>query len=246
MFRSIRVARVLGVDVRIHITFVMFLAWIALAHLTRGGIMAAVQGLIFTLALFTCVLLHEFGHILAAKHFGILTSDVTLFPIGGVARLQRIPEKPSQELVVALAGPMVNVIIAAFLILLVGSHAQFEDLAEIDLPSGALFAKLVSVNISLVLFNLIPAFPMDGGRVLRSVMAITMNYTRATLIAVRVGQFLAIGFGIIGLFGSPMLIFIAFFIYAGAQQEAAFVQMAEARRRGYPVPSANAPHPRNV
>src|SRR4029079_11045822 len=133
MFRSFRVARILGVDVRIHFTFILFLAWIALSRLSRGGAAAAIDGVVFIVLLFTCVLLHEFGHILAARHFGIPTTDVTLLPIGGGARLPRIPEKPAQEFVVAIAGPLVNVVIAAILIYLLGASARFHDVEQLQL-----------------------------------------------------------------------------------------------------------------
>ena len=227
MFRSITVARIFGVDVRIHTTFIVFHAWIAVMHLARGGLSGAIKGVVFTTLIFACVLLHEFGHILAARRFGIPTSDVTLLPIGGVARLQRIPERPSEELVVAIAGPLVNVVIAGLLILMLGRQTRMEDIQYIASPGGELLAKLASVNVSLVLFNLIPAFPMDGGRVLRSLLVMAMPYGHATRIAARIGQMLAIVFGVFGLFGNPMLIFIALFIFVGAKQEAAMVHMNE-------------------
>src|SRR3989441_7819706 len=179
------------------------------------------------LALFGCVLLHEFGHALAARGFGIRTPDITLLPIGGVARIQRMPDKPWQELAVAVAGPLVNVVIAAVLIFVLGRRAEFQYLQHPEQPGVEMLAKLASVNISLVLFNLIPAFPMDGGRVLRSLLAMTMNYARATQIAARIGQALAFVFGFVGVFANPMLIFIAFFIFLGAQQEAAVAQMRD-------------------
>src|SRR5206468_11477072 len=166
-------------------------------------------------------LLHEFGHALAARAFGIHTPDITLLPIGGVARLQRMPDQPWQELVVAIAGPLVNVVIAVVLIFVLGRHAPFEHLEDLQRPGVGMLAKLASVNISLVLFNLIPAFPMDGGRVLRSLLAMALPYSRATQIAAWIGEALAFVFGFVGLFTNPMLIFIAFFILLGAQQEAA-------------------------
>src|SRR5437016_9212220 len=218
---SIKIARISGIEVRIHVTFLLFLAWIGFTYYQVGGSAAAAEGVLFILALFGCVLLHEFGHALAARAFGIRTPDITLLPIGGVARLQRMPDKPWQELAVAVAGPLVNVVIAAVLIFVLGRRAEFQSLQHLEQPGIEMLAKLASVNISLVLFNLIPAFPMDGGRVLRSVLAMTMNYARATQVAAWIGQGLAFVFGFIGLFSNPMLIFIAFFIFLGAQQEAA-------------------------
>jgi Zn-dependent protease/CBS domain-containing protein len=224
---SLKIARVAGIDVRIHLTFLLFLAWIGFSYYQAGGPAAATQGVLFMVALFGCVLLHEFGHALAARAFGIHTPDITLLPIGGVARLQRMPDKPWQELVVAIAGPLVNVVIAAALIFVLHRHAELEDLQRLQQPGTGMLAKLASVNVSLVLFNLIPAFPMDGGRVLRALLAMAMGYARATQIAARIGQAVAFVFGFIGLFGNPLLIFIAFFIYLGAQQEAAAAQMKD-------------------
>jgi Zn-dependent protease/CBS domain-containing protein len=224
---SIKVARVAGTEVRIHITFVLFLAWIAFSYYQVGGAAAAVPGVLFVVALFGCVLLHEFGHALAARAFGIPTPDITLLPIGGVARLQRMPDKPWQELIVAVAGPLVNVVIALMLLPFLGRPAGLENIEQVEHPGVAMLPKLVSVNIMLVLFNLIPAFPMDGGRVLRSLLAMALPYGQATQIAAWIGQALAFVFGFIGLFSNPLLIFIAFFIFLGAQQEAAMAQMKD-------------------
>ncbi|MCS7091092.1 MAG: site-2 protease family protein [Verrucomicrobiota bacterium] len=224
---SVRIARVAGIEVRLHITFLLFLAWIGLSYYYLGGPQAAWQGVLFMLALFGCVLLHEFGHAFAALAFGIRTPDITLLPIGGVARLQRIPEKPWQELVVAVAGPLVNVGIAAILIFALGQRMSVEHLERLNAPGTALLAKLATVNLMLVLFNMIPAFPMDGGRVLRAVLAMALPYGRATQIAATVGQGLAFVLGFIGLFTNPMLIFIAFFVFLGAQQEAAAAQIRD-------------------
>jgi Zn-dependent protease/CBS domain-containing protein len=224
---SIKIARVAGIEVRLHLTFLLFLAWIGFSYYQRGGAEAALDGVVFLLALFGCVLLHEFGHALAARAFGIRTPDITLLPIGGVARLQRMPDRPWQELIVALAGPLVNVVIAAVLIFLLGQHSALEHLERLNEPGAAMLAKLASVNIGLVLFNLIPAFPMDGGRVLRSLLAMALPYSRATQIAAWIGQALAFVFGFAGLFTNPMLVFIALFIFLGAQQEAALAQMRD-------------------
>jgi len=224
---SIKIARIAGIDVRIHITFLLFLAWIGFTYYQVGGSAAAIDGVLFILALFGCVLLHEFGHALAARGFGIRTPDITLLPIGGVARIQRMPDKPWQELVVAIAGPLVNVVIAAVLVFVLDRHAEFQHVQHLSQPGVETLAKLASVNISLVLFNLIPAFPMDGGRVLRSLLAMALPYSRATQIAAWIGQALAFVFGFVGLFTNPMLIFIAFFIFLGAQQEAAMAQMKD-------------------
>jgi Zn-dependent protease len=237
MRSSLKVASIFGIEVRIHLTFLLFLVWIWFSYYQVAGFTGAVQGVLFILALFACVLLHEFGHALAARGFGIETPDITLLPIGGVARLSRIPEKPWQELVVAIAGPLVNVVIAGVLIFVIHTSATLEQLEYLENPRIELLAKLASVNVMLVLFNLIPAFPMDGGRVLRALLAMAMPYARATQIAAWIGQGLAVVFGILGFFGipflgisaNPFLIFIAFFIFVGAQQEAA---MAQSKGRG--------------
>jgi Zn-dependent protease len=226
---SLKVASISGIDVRIHWTFLLFLAWIWFSYYQVAGLTGAIQGVLFILALFTCVLLHEFGHAFAARGFGIATPDITLLPIGGVARLSRIPDKPWQEFLVAIAGPLVNVVIAAALIFAVRASAALEQLQYLESPRVELLGKLASVNVMLVLFNLIPAFPMDGGRILRALLAMAMPYPRATQIAAWIGQGLALVLGFLGLFGSPLLIFIAFFIFAGARQEAAI-----ARLRGSP------------
>jgi len=223
MGRAFRIFRVAGIDVRVHWTFLLLVAWFAWTRsLNGGGMVGAAIGAGFILALFVCVLLHEFGHAFAARAFGIRTPDITLLPIGGVARLERMPRTPWQELVVALAGPAVNVVIAGATLLIMGVSARFGDFGE---TSNNFPATLASVNISLALFNLIPAFPMDGGRILRALLAMKFTYVQATKWAARVGQVLAVGFAIFGLMGNPMLLLIAIFIYSGAGQEAAFAEM---------------------
>jgi len=230
---SIKLGRVAGIEVRVHLTFLLLLAWIALAYYWQGGRAAAVEGVTFILALFACVLLHEFGHALAARRYGIRTPDITLLPIGGVARLQRMPDRPVQELVVALAGPAVNVVIAAVLFLALGRMVdpmQMEHVRQLDDPRFGLMAKLATVNVWLVVFNLLPAFPMDGGRVLRALLALFMKYSQATHVAARVGQAMAFLFGFVGLFTNPFLLFIALFVYMGAAQEAAMAEIKELSR----------------
>jgi Zn-dependent protease len=227
---SIKFARIAGIDLKIHLTFLIFLFWIGSTYLARGGADFAIRGMLFIILLFACVLLHELGHALTANAFGIHTADITLLPIGGVARLERIPNDPKQELLIAIAGPMVNVVIAALLIFYLGASAAVSDFDDINTPRVAMLSKLASVNIGLVIFNLIPAFPMDGGRILRAILAMRMNYLRATEIAAKVGQGLAIVLGVIGLFTNTFLLFIAIFVFMGAQQEAVMARM----RYAYP------------
>ena len=228
---SIPILRVSGIQLRIHVTFLLLIVWVALGSWSSA---------VFVLLLFLCVVLHEFGHAIAAKGYGINTPDITLLPIGGVARLGRIPEEPKQELVIAIAGPLVNVIIAACLYLVIGARGHVISAVQSD----DMLVGLYQINVLLVLFNLLPAFPMDGGRVLRALLATRLTYARATQVAATVGQIFAFLFGIVGLFGipgiyhaNPFLIFIAFFVYLGASQEAALAQMRDVSRR-FPVSSA--------
>ena len=216
---SINIGSFAGTAVKIHITFILFLAWIAFSAWSRGGPAAALDSTLFIVLLFACVVLHEFGHIAAARRYGIGTPEVTLLPIGGVASLQRLPSDPMQELVVALAGPAVNLVIGLVLIAVVGS-VRPDELSQIDNPSLSLIGRLAIANIFLVVFNLIPAFPMDGGRVLHALVAMRVGGPRATEIAARIGQALAFGLGFLGLFGNPLLVFIAIFVYIAAAAEA--------------------------
>ncbi len=216
---SITIGSVGGTAVKIHITFILVLAWIAFSAWSRGGPAAALTSTVFIVLLFACVVLHEFGHITAARRYGISTSEVTLLPIGGVASLQRLPSDPTQELVVALAGPAVNLVIGLGLIAFVGS-VHPDELTQIDNPNLSLIGRLAIANLFLAVFNLIPAFPMDGGRVLHALVAMRVGGPRATEIAARIGQALAFGLGFLGLFGNPLLVFIAIFIYIAAAAEA--------------------------
>jgi Zn-dependent protease/CBS domain-containing protein len=220
---SLSLGSIGGTAIRIHVTFLLFLIWIW-AFYRKGGTDAAWQGVIFVGLLFICVLLHELGHVFAARRYGVQTRDVTLWPFGGIASMERMPDKPSQELVVALAGPAVNVVIAAALLLWLGSRFDPETLTKID-PSVSMATRVADANIMLVLFNMIPAFPMDGGRVLRALLAIRMGNARATEVAATIGQGFAIAFGILGIFYNPMLIVIAVFIFLAASGEAAHAQL---------------------
>jgi Zn-dependent protease/CBS domain-containing protein len=227
-----------GIDVFVHATFLLLIGWIGYSHWLQYGTFAkAIEGILFILALFLCVVLHEYGHALTARKYGIKTRDITLYPIGGVARLERLPDKPIEELWVALMGPAVNVVIAALLFAYLYLTSGLVPITDLTVASGSFLARLMTVNVSLVLFNLIPAFPMDGGRVLRALLAMRMDYVRATQIAANIGQGLAFLLGLFGLFNNPFLLFIAFFVWIGASQEASMVQMRNSIS-GIPVTQA--------
>jgi len=214
--KSWNVGTIGGIRIRIHWTFLILPIWIYFSSILAGsGVVAALSSLIFVAAIFGCVVLHELGHAMAARQFGIPTRDITLFPIGGVAALERMPRDPKQELWIAVAGPLVNVAIAFVLAAaLIGGGVGTSG------AIGGFLWQLTIANIALVVFNMLPAFPMDGGRVLRSVLAMWMDWKKATQIAVRVGNISAIGLGLLGIFsGNLMLVFIAMFVYFAARAE---------------------------
>lgn len=226
---SWKLGRIAGIDVYMHGTFLILLAWVGISHyLQRHRWDDAGAGIVFILALFGIVVLHELGHALTARHYGIRTRDITLLPIGGVARLERMPDDPKQELIVGFAGPAVNIALAALLFTLVPSATSPTALGEIQQVGGGFLAKLAWVNVGLAAFNLIPAFPMDGGRVLRAILALRMDYLRATEVAAEIGRGLALLLGLVGLFANPLLIFIALFVWVGATAEAGMAQLKSA------------------
>jgi len=235
---SWKLGQVAGINVYVHATFVLLIGWIGWAYWQEAHRWdAVVSGVGLILALFLCVLLHEFGHALTAKKFGFGTRDITLLPIGGVAHLEQIPEEPKQELLVALAGPAVSLAIVLILGLWIALTTRLQTLDQSSLIQGSFLFRLMAVNLFLILFNLIPAFPMDGGRVLRALLAMRWSRLKATRMAATLGQSLAIVFGIIGLFGNPFLILIAVFVWIGAAQEASMAVMQFAFH-GVPVSRA--------
>ena len=235
---SWRIARIAGIDLYVHVTFLILVGWVALSHyLARQSPADAFTGVAFIFSLFAIVVLHELGHALTARRFGIPTRDITLLPIGGVARLDRMPQDPKQELLVALAGPAVNVVLAAILFVVLELGEGLAAYGQVVRVGGSFLDQLFWVNVSLAVFNLLPAFPMDGGRVLRGLLALRMDYLRATQIAAGIGQAMAVLFGFVGLFTNPFLVFIALFVWLGAAGEASMVQMRSALA-GIPVQKA--------
>ena len=224
-----KIGRLAGIDVYMHATFLLLVGFIVIVNWTESHRLdQTMYGAFFVLVIFGCIVLHELGHALTARRYGIRTRDIVLLPIGGVARLERMPDDPNQELLVALAGPAVNVLIAAVLYVALGLLGRFPTLRQADTirwTGHDFLPSLVPVNVWLVLFNLIPAFPMDGGRVLRALLAKRMDYTDATQTAAHVGQGIAFIFGFLGLFFDPFLLFIALFVWMGASGEAGMVQM---------------------
>ena len=221
MKNSLFIGKVAGIKLFMHWTFPVIIFWIVFTNLSRGlNAEQVTWSVVFILALFVCVILHELGHALAAKRYHIQTKDITLYPIGGVARLEKMPERPLHELVVALAGPAVNlaIVITLFIFLrLTKLPTDFSVITHVTADNFLL--SLAIINLWLAIFNLIPAFPMDGGRVLRALLSLRLNRILATKIAASIGQALAIGFVFIGFFNNPFLIFIGLFIFLGAMAE---------------------------
>lgn len=231
---SFRFARIAGIDIAVHATFALLLGWVALTvWRTTQSADAVLQGLFFVLTLFACVVLHELGHALTARHFGIATRSITLLPIGGVAAMEKMPEDPKQEMLVAIAGPLVNVVIAAAL----GLWISLNNIAPPDVNADAsqLFGtpaaflySLLSINLMLAIFNMLPAFPMDGGRVLRAALAMKMEHHLATLRAAKIGQSMAVVLFFLGFFYSPVLMLISVFIWFAAGAESGAEQLRHA------------------
>lgn len=240
---SLRIASFSGIGVYVHWTFSLLIAFVvfSLSSQEDATLASVLIGVAMILAVFLCVVLHEFGHALAARRFGVQTRDITLLPIGGMARMERIPENPTQEIVIALAGPAVNIVIAAilfFVVLFTAGPDAFtqvtrnEDGGSLQFTPGNFLPLLLSINVMLVVFNMIPAFPMDGGRVLRALLAYATNYVTATDIASRLGQLLAIGMAFVGLFitGSVWLVIVGVFVFLAGSGEAHAVRVRAAFR----------------
>ena len=237
MGKTLLLGSLFGIRVTVHWTFSILVAWVLFTSLLSGDSLGgAISSVVFVLLIFGCVVLHELGHALAARSFGIGTRDITLLPIGGIARLEKMPRTPFHELVVALAGPLVNVLIVVLLFALFAITTSAEDLSPLSLGTEGFLQRLIAVNLMLVVFNMLPAFPMDGGRVLRAVLAMFTNYSRATRIAALVGQVCAVGIALLGIF-NPFLFLIAAFVFFGAATEAQQVTIRE-QFRSYRVRDA--------
>ncbi len=231
---SIRLGSLAGIGVYMHWTFWLLIGWVLISSLSGGeSLVESLISVAFIATLFGCIVLHELGHALAARRYGIPTRDIALLPIGGVARLARMPEKPLQELFVALAGPAVNVVIAAALFALLFA-AGASLVPQNMVLSKNFLANLMWVNIILIAFNMLPAFPMDGGRVLRAVLGMFTSFEQATKIAARVGQGFAVLLGLAGLFvlNNPFMLVIALFVFLGAAGEAQSVVL-RGKLRGF-------------
>lgn len=234
MFGSLKLGKFFGIDTYVHGTFWLLPLFVFLGGAAAGNAAGAVGEVLFLFALFGCVALHEVGHALAARYYGVRTRNITLYPMGGVASLERMPEKPGQEIVIALAGPAVNVVIAASIFVgLLGGVVAFPslwDFSAVD-PLDGFVVRLMWVNVGLVLFNLVPAFPMDGGRVLRAALATALNRVDATRAAVSVGSVIAVVGGVYGLLESNyMLTFVAVVVFLLGNAELAAVRASENRR----------------
>lgn len=220
---SVKIGKIAGIDLHLHLTFLLLVGYFLYRGYAQSNQWSVALGSAgYILLLFAIVVLHELGHALAARRYGIKTKDITLLPIGGVARLERMPEDPKQELVVAIAGPAVNVALAILLMAVMFVGVGLGEVFKFDILTGDLLVRLFWTNIFLAGFNMLPAFPMDGGRVLRAFLAMRMNRVKATMIAASIGQFMAMLFGLAGLFWqfNPILILVALFVWLGAEAEA--------------------------
>ncbi len=237
MIWSWKVGRLFGIPVYLHTTFVLLMGFILLAGWRQdGNLAAAIGGVLFILAIFATIVLHELGHALTARQFGIHTKDITLLPIGGIARLERMPDVPRHELWVALAGPAVNLVIAA-IVFGIATVAGAQPALGLPTANVGTLDRFIATNVWLAVFNLIPAFPMDGGRVLRALLAERIDYVRATQVAASLGQGIALFFGVVGFLSNPFLVFVALMVWVGASEESLAVQTRSALA-GIPVTHA--------
>ncbi|HEV2950171.1 MAG TPA: site-2 protease family protein [Gemmataceae bacterium] len=236
MFRSWKLGSLFGIGIYVHATFLLLPAFVFLANVSTGQTGMAIYAVMMIPAVFSCVVLHELGHALTARRYGIETRDITLYPIGGVARLERLPDRPLEEFWIAVAGPAVNVGIAALLSAILWLASGWNLSFFVQNLTDTVLGHLVIINVvMLALFNMLPAFPMDGGRVLRALLATYLGQFRATTIAVQIGVAMAVFFAIAGIFTSPILTLIGIFVFFAGQQELAAVRYRHAHQSREPL-----------
>jgi len=236
---SIGAGRIFGIKLRIHLTFFLLLAFVFVTDIKEGYKQAGLS-VLFVCAIFTCVVIHELSHSLVARRFGREPKSITLLPIGGVATIDMMPTKPSQEIAISIVGPVTNIVIAILLALVGGSSVAVALTNHSNLTASQIFiTDLIAANIMLAVFNLIPALPMDGGRIFRSILALKFGFLRATLWAVTIGKVIALFFIALGFFYNPWLALIGFFIFAGAnseKQQAIYLTMLAQRPPDLTIP----------
>lgn len=219
---ALKLGKPFGIKISIHWTFLLLIAWIVAISLNQGhNFQQVMLYVVFVLTLFVCVVLHELGHSLTARHYGGEIKSITLLPIGGMANITKMPEKPKEELIVSAAGLIVNIIIAGliFMFLSIIGMPGINQMEFKVITTENFFIMLMTANLFIVIFNLIPAFPMDGGRMLRAALAIKVNRLKATKIAKYIGQVFAAAFVILGMFYNPFLAVIGIFVFIGAASE---------------------------
>jgi Zn-dependent protease len=222
MQHSLTIGRPFGIKISVHWTFLLIIAWVVFLNLQQGANTEQIlYSVLFIIAIFICVVIHELSHSLMARRFGIPTRSITLLPIGGLADLKKMPEKPREEFAVSVAGPLSNIVIALliFLVILATNNMHLFSSYFQAITGRNFFIVLLFANLMLAVFNLLPAFPMDGGRIFRSLMAMYYSREKATYVAMNLGKIFALGLAILGVFVNPFLIFIAIFIFIGAQKE---------------------------
>ena len=222
---SFQIGKLFGIPIRVHVTFLLLLFFIGIVGSRHAGASGAILGMVSIVFIFLCVVLHEIGHSLMAIHYGINVKDIVLLPIGGVSRMEEIPEDPKKEISISVVGPLVSFGLAFIFFLIAKVTNQNIDIRNLSLFSGNLVANLFWINLILGLFNLVPAFPMDGGRVLRGILGTVMDSLKATKIAVSVGQVFAILLFFFGIFFNWWMALIAIFIYLGAESEERMVAL---------------------
>jgi Zn-dependent protease len=216
---SIGAGRIFGIKLRIHLTFFLLLVFVFVTDIKEGYKQAGLS-VLFVCAIFTCVVIHELSHSLVARRFGREPKSIMLLPIGGVATIDMMPTKPSQEIAISIVGPVTNIVIAILLALFGGMKMAVALTNQSNLTVSQIFiTDLIVANIVLAVFNLIPALPMDGGRIFRSILALKFGFLRATLWAVTIGKVIALFFIALGFFYNPWLALIGFFVFAGANNE---------------------------